>query len=277
MTTPPPVFQPPSKSPASNTRLYFIIGGAVMLGLIVMVGIVLGAVGMAAKRSRDKQAMANLQQEAQRIKDDFKPGEDLTDPANAHKADQAIDRLANAAGSVDERMKVMVRTVMEEMVSIGKDASACTNRVMAAGGIDPATITSRESATQRIALLQQEKGVAQNTLNRVKGINQIARDAASKSGLSTKEAESFIRGMNGKGQIDRLTRIRELDIELFTLFISTVTLLRDNYGSWTMENEQVTFAQATSGLTERFNDLASKIGDLSTEQEKLMQEIAQSR
>ncbi|MFT3683316.1 MAG: hypothetical protein QM783_00070 [Phycisphaerales bacterium] len=279
MATPPPVNQPfGSPSPKkSSTGLYVGIGAALLVGVLFVLGVVIAGVSVANKRARNKEAIAQFQKEADSLKGTIKPDDDLTDPETAKKADQVIERVSNAAGNLDQRMKALVKTMMEEMVAIGKDASAISNRVTDAGGIDPFTLKTKEAAVQRVELLQKEQRNAQANLMRTKNLSLTARAAAVKNGLTSEEVDSFIRGMNGKGQVERLTRIREIDTLLFQSFINYVTILRDNHGSWRIEHDGVTFSNAPADVVDRFNALIKEIADLSQEQTDLVDQLSKNK
>jgi hypothetical protein len=274
MTTPPPVHYDTAK-PKSYKGLYIALGAALLIGLLVIVGVVLAAVGIASKRTRDREAMARFQEETSRLKADLQADADLSNPEIAKKTDQAVERMVNAAGSVDERMKTMLKTLMDEMFSIGKEAATSTNRLVEAGGIEPSTLTSREAATKRLAMLEKEKGVAESNLQRARNLNQTARDTGAKAGLSAKETEQFIAGMNGKGRLQRMIRVREIDTLLYPEFIKFVTLLRDHNGSWRIEDGQVVFSDLSSGVADRFNTISKTITDLSDEQANLIELLSE--
>jgi len=279
MTTPPPVdprFGAPIASrPARRTGL--LIGIGVGAGLLVVVAAVVAvsvlASALADRRAARAEAIAKMNAESARLKNEMDVDADLSDPEQARKFDGAVDRMSDAAGSLDARMKPMVRTVMEEFGTIGKEASAASKRLEDAGGIDPSTMPTLASANARLALLQSCKAAGEGALRRVKGVVALARATGTQNGLSEKEINAFVAGMNKTGNIDKLTRVREIDVELYGLFIQSVTALRDNFGNWEVQDGELIFTAAPEGTQATYDGFAERMEALAAEQNAVIQQL----
>lgn len=225
----------------------------------------------AVSDARTREALDGFQQEMKSVRQGAPPGEGT--PMDMDRVDRAADKMAQAAGGKDKAITQLGADFIKYSTRIGRSAQDSIKKFTDAGGIDASTIKDRADCDKRLAAVGDFDQMAREHLTMARGIDVEIDRLGKVHGVGPRDMEQFKRGVHNSGRIEKVVRIRELDVELAAAFKDYLTLLRDNWGKWKVEEGQVMFT--ATGVVPRFNEIVGKIQDLSEEQNGLIAGLSQ--
>lgn len=228
---------------------------------------IIGAKGAADRRGH--AALQNLRREMAAAKQG-QPG--AAGPADFDRVVRAADDLAASAGTKDKPIARLTADFVKYNSQIARGSHEAVQRFQKTGGINASTIKSKEDCDARIAAAGEYDLAARGQLDQARRIDAELDRLASLHGVSGVEVEQLKQGIHSSGQNERVVRVREIDVELAGVFSDYLTLLRDNWGKWRVEEGKVLFS--VPGILPRFNGFVARVQELSAEQIKLMGELS---
>ncbi|MGH7132099.1 MAG: hypothetical protein ACREJO_09160 [Phycisphaerales bacterium] len=236
---------------------------------LVAIAMISTSFSQANSDAKTKIAITDLKDEIVRARGNGPAGSRV----DVDRMDRAADEFAAAAGGRDRVVAQMTADFIKYSAQIGRSAQDALQKFQTAGGMDVASITTAADCEKRIAAVTEYDLVARANFERARGIEAEIDRLAKVHGVGFDDLQEFKRGISKSASLEKVVRVRQIDVESAEQFRAYFTLLHDNFNKWKVQDKKVMFSEPK--LLPTFNEIVVKIQTLSAEQNKLLGELSQ--
>lgn len=165
------------------------------------------------------------------------------------------------------------------MRSAASDYASVTSNFAAAGGMNPASITSEDDVLDRITLAEDCVKANAEYGERVQRLFAEQPDkirALASRGVPQQNIDSYIRGFEGTDphKLERISAVRATDDTIFRRAVDMLTILHDYYGLWWVNHDgRITFdATVPRETISLYNTALGEIQQAAAEQARIQRE-----
>lgn len=240
---------------------------AASVGLLAAIGVQGVQLGRSVAADRTSAAVA-IESRGQELKQLADEARSATASGDVPKMRAASEQAVQKMETLGKEMKGPEKIVMEvgaQFAREGQEAAGEADKAagawLDAGGNDVDASTTLEVLNKRIALLEEAEKWSDRTKDYLEQMPERFDEALKARGLSDKERREAVAGMvHGAGPVRGVAaRFRACQSRVFAKSREVTTMLRDNFGKWSVKGDQLTFDGAPEGTAAKYNQLQDEL------------------
>ena len=186
----------------------------------------------------------------------------------AADASRKMDALASKLKGDEALIVKAAAAATKGMLSAGVRKGEALTKFMEAGAVDPATLKSRNDIDERLKLNGEVVKTNEDLRKALQEAPGVYRKFLIEGSIQPERADAYLKGFERGAKFPTLLKVCDAHDEFAKAAAAYLTILRDQWGKWTMEKGGVTFSDDSA--LEDFNKAVERLAKAGAAQDELM-------
>ena len=248
--------------------------GVGLLNIILAAVCVSGFISARENTSKVKLAMEQVDKQREKTINKLASGENLN-ASDVKEMSTAANRLMNSAGSnpMDEKIRKAASATITAVMEESADYATATEQCTKAGGVRPRSLTSVDVIEQRIGMVQRLIKKNDHLIELVTNLPETLNNNLAQYGIDEPRRHQLAAQAFANSNMDLILKGRQLEKEIFTLFLKQLQLLKDSWGKWSVDPQSEKILFENTETLKLYNQLGVQINDMLNQQNQVQQEV----